>query len=150
MTIQNLWLACLERRASDLHLSAGAWAMLRLDGDLTPCTDHVLSHEDIQQILMGLMTSAQQEQFNQTLECDFSLDVPNLSRFRVNAFHQARGVSVVFRVIPNQVPTLRALHAPAHVAELVSRPRGLVLVTGPTGSGKSTTLAALIDELNQT
>jgi twitching motility protein PilT len=99
---------------------------------------------------MDIMSLAQQTQLRQTHECDFSFDVPALSRFRVNVFEQARGVSAVFRVIPHIVPSLDSLHAPVAFADLLHRTRGLVLVTGATGSGKSTTLAAMVHALNQT
>jgi twitching motility protein PilT len=123
--------------------------VLRVDGDLIALNDVALFHDDIHASLMTIMSSAQQLQFSQSHECDFSLDVSDVSRFRVNVFQQARGVSAVFRVIPHVIPSLQSLHAPALLTELMQRPRGLVLVTGPTGSGKSTTLAAMVDALNQ-
>jgi twitching motility protein PilT len=150
MNLQNLLQQCVERRASDLHLSSGAPAMLRVDGDLIALSDGVLSHDDIHPALMSIMSSAQQAGFIQTLECDFAFELANVSRFRVNVFHQARGVSAVFRVIPHHIPSLQSLQAPAIFSELMQRTRGLVLVTGPTGSGKSTTLAAMLHALNQT
>jgi twitching motility protein PilT len=150
MTLENLWHQCLAQRASDLHLSSGAPPMLRVDGHLLALPDEPLVHEDLLLALMGIMSADQQTQFSQTHECDFSFDVPALSRFRVNVFAQARGVSAVFRVIPHDTPSLGSLHAPAVFSELLTRTRGLVLVTGPTGSGKSTTLAAMVDAMNQT
>ena len=124
--------------------------MLRVDGHLQPLSDVLLSHDEIECALMSIMSSKQQAHFKERLECDFALALPDASRFRVNVFQQARGVSAVFRVVPHHIPSLHALHAPAIFSELVHRPRGLVLVTGPTGSGKSTTLAAMVDDLNQT
>ena len=150
MNLQDLLTQCVIRRASDLHLSSGVPPLLRWDGDLTRLADAPLRHEDLHLALMNMMTKTQQTQFGQNQECDFSLDVPDVSRFRVNVFQQARGVSAVFRVIPYDIPSLQALHAPVIFSELVHKPRGLVLVTGPTGSGKSTTLAAMVDVLNQT
>jgi twitching motility protein PilT len=149
MNIQDLLRQCVERRASDLHLSSGVPAMMRIDGDLAQVSAQVLSHEEIHQAVLGLMNPIQQEHFQQTMECDFSFEIPNVSRFRVNAFHQSRGVSVAFRGIPTRMPHLDELNAPAIFSEFVHSPRGLVLVTGPTGSGKSTTLAAMVDLLNQ-
>jgi len=149
MNIQAMLVQCIERRASDLHLSSGVPPMLRIDGDLKRMSDEVMQHDDIYQGLMEIMTPIQQTQFKDTMECDFSIEIPNVSRFRVNAFHQARGASVAFRGIPTRIPRLEELNAPAIFSEFVLSPRGLVLVTGPTGSGKSTTLAALVDLLNQ-
>ncbi len=150
MNLQNLLCLCITRCASDLHLSSGVAPVFRVDGDLIALNDVALSHDDIHASLMTIMSSAQQLQFSQSHECDFSLDVSDVSRFRVNVFQQARGVSAVFRVIPHVIPNLQSLHAPALLTELMQRPCGLVLVTGPTGSGKSTTLAAMVDVLNQT
>ena len=148
MNLQNLLRLCITRRASDLHVSSGVPAMLRVDGDLIPLSDQVLTHDDIYMALMSIMSSTQQSNFKNNLECDFSLDLADVSRFRVNAFQQTRGVSAVFRVIPHHIPSLEALHAPAIFSQLMQSPRGLVLVTGPTGSGKSTTLATLLHTLN--
>ncbi len=150
MNIQELLVQCIERRASDLHLSSGVPPMLRIDGDLARMSETPLSSDDIRQAVLGIMSPTQQTQFSETMECDFSFNIPNVSRFRVNAFHQARGVAVAFRGIPNRMPSLDELNAPPIFSEFVRSPRGLVLVTGPTGSGKSTTLAAMVDLLNQT
>ncbi len=150
MNLQNLLHECLAHRASDLHLSSGVPPKLRVDGHLVALSSQPLCQEELHLSLMNIMSLAQQTQLNQTHECDFSFEVPALSRFRVNVFEQARGVSAVFRVIPHVVPSLDSLHAPAAFAELLHRTRGLVLVTGATGSGKSTTLAAMIHTLNQT
>jgi len=149
MNIQELLVQCVERRASDLHLSSGVPPMLRIDGDLVRLSDLVLSHEEIHKAVLDIMTPTQQAHFSETMECDFSFEIPDVSRFRVNAFHQTRGVSVAFRGIPSRMPRLEELNAPAIFSDFVRSPRGLVLVTGPTGSGKSTTLAAMIDLLNQ-
>ena len=149
MNLQNLLGLCLSRRASDLHLSSGVPAMLRVDGNLIPLSDEVLTHDLIHSALMTIMSSTQQSTFKHRLECDFALDLAAVSRFRVNVFHQARGVSAVFRVIAHHIPSLQALRAPVIFSQLMHSPRGLVLVTGPTGSGKSTTLAAMLDALNQ-
>ena len=149
MNVQDLLTQCIARRASDLHLSSGVPPMLRIDGDLTRMSDEALSSDEIHSAVVGIMSPPQQAQFRDTLECDFSFDIPDVSRFRVNAFHQARGVSVAFRGIPTRMPRLAELNAPDIFSEFVRSPRGLVLVTGPTGSGKSTTLAAMVDLLNQ-
>ena len=150
MNLQELLRLCITRRASDLHLSSGVPPLLRVDGDLMSCSDGAWMHDDIHAALMCVMTSAQQSQFIESQECDFSLDLADTARFRVNVFQQARGMSAVFRVIPHDIPHLQTLHAPALLAELMQKPHGLVLITGPTGSGKSTTLAAMVDALNQT
>ncbi len=150
MNLQNLLHECLAHRASDLHLSSGVSPMCRVDGALLALSSQPLCQEELHLALMDIMSLAQQTQLRQTHECDFSFDVPALSRFRVNVFEQARGVSAVFRVIPHIVPSLDSLHAPVAFADLLHRTRGLVLVTGATGSGKSTTLAAMVHALNQT
>ena len=149
MELSNLLLQCITRGASDLHLSSGMPPILRVNGDLVPLTDVPLTHEALHGALMTVMSSALQWQLTQTQTCDFSLDVPDVSRFRANVFQQSRGVSAVFRVIPHQMPSLQDLKAPDVLHQLVQSARGLVLVTGPTGSGKSTTLAAMVDALNQ-
>ena len=150
MHIQDLLTQRDQRRASDLHLSAGLPPMLRIDGSLRLESDQALTHEEIALALDSIMSPLQRAHFQQELECDFSFEVPGVSRFRVNAFHQIRGISVAFRTIPSRIPSLQDLGAPAIFSDFALRPRGLVLVTGPTGSGKSTTLAAMIHELNKT
>ena len=149
MQIDELLRQSIAMRASDLHLSAGLPAMVRVDGDLQRLDEHVLAHADILQAVEALMKPAQREHFRATLECDFSYEVPDLSRFRVNAYHQTRGVSAAFRGIPERIPSLDQLNAPEQFKAFAQRPRGLVLVTGPTGSGKSTTLAGMVNEINQ-
>ena len=150
MQIQKMLTQAVQKRASDLHLSAGLPPMLRIDGSLQAASDQVLTHERIAAAMADIMGPHQREHFEQTLEADFSYEVPGVSRFRVNAYQQIRGMSVAFRAIPNKVPSLADLQAPEVFTDFALRPRGLVLVTGPTGSGKSTTLAAMIHELNRT
>mgnify|MGYP000249316824 FL=1 len=150
MQIQKMLTQAVQKRASDLHLSAGLPPMLRIDGSLQAASDQVLTHERIAAAMADIMGPHQREHFEQTLEADFSYEVPGVSRFRVNVFHQIRGISVAFRAIPSRIPSLQDLGAPAIFSDFATRPRGLVLVTGPTGSGKSTTLAAMIHELNRT
>ncbi|MEY4439234.1 MAG: twitching motility protein [Pseudomonadota bacterium] len=150
MNLQKLLQECLAQRASDLHLASGSPPNLRVDGHLVAMSDVSLVHEELHQALLGIMPLAQQAVFKLAHECDFSFDVPTLSRFRVNVFMQVRGVSAVFRVIAHDIPSLENLHVPAVLHELAQRTHGLVLVTGATGSGKSTTLAAMVNALNQT
>ena len=148
--IAQLLTASLSQRASDLHLSSGLAPMIRVDGELKKLTSEALSNIDIMSSLQGIMSEAQWLRFAQLMECDFSFEIPGLSRFRVNAFQQTRGASVAFRAIPHRIPNLEDLSAPSIFSQFASRPRGLVIVSGPTGSGKSTTLAAMVDYLNQT
>jgi twitching motility protein PilT len=149
MNLLELLGQALHRQASDLHLSAGLPPMLRVHGDIVPMDLPALSAAEVDDLLRQAMTPAQRDFFATTLELDFALELPGLSRYRVNAFRQSRGAAAVFRPIAAQVPQLEALGAPAVLAELALRPRGLVLVTGPTGSGKSTTLAAMLDFYNR-
>lgn len=150
MNLSNLLLQCITRDASDLHLSSGTPPMLRVNGDLIPMNEAVCVRDDLHAALMTHMSSHQQAQFTQSHECDFSLELSEVARFRVNVFMQARGLSAVFRVIPQSIPSLDDLDAPRVLRDLLDRSSGLVLVTGPTGSGKSTTLAAMIHWLNET
>ena len=140
----------VSRNASDLHLSAGVAPMIRVDGEIERIDKVKLTHDDVHSMVDGIMDDKQREDFESLLQTDFSFEVPELARFRVNAFRQNRGSAAVFRTIPAEVPTLDDLGAPAIFRELSSHSRGLVLVTGPTGSGKSTTLAAMIDFINDT
>ncbi|SPJ35320.1 type IV pilus twitching motility protein PilT [Kushneria phyllosphaerae] len=148
MDITELLAFTAKQGASDLHLSAGLPAMMRVDGEIRRLNVPALEHEDVERLLMAVMSEAQQQNFKEALELDFSVEVPGVSRFRVNAFHQDRGVAGVFRTIPSHVPSLESLGLGEVFRRLASCPHGLVLVTGPTGSGKSTTLAAMVDHIN--
>uniref|UniRef100_Q31ET1 Pilus retraction ATPase PilT n=1 Tax=Hydrogenovibrio crunogenus (strain DSM 25203 / XCL-2) TaxID=317025 RepID=Q31ET1_HYDCU len=150
MDITQLLEFSVQHKASDLHLSAGTAPMLRSDGDIRRIDLPELDAKTIQEMLYEIMSKPQQEQLETALEIDFSYELPHIARFRVNIFQQNRGLSAVFRTIPNQVMTLEELNAPEILKEIAQTPRGIVLVTGPTGSGKSTTLAAMIDFINET
>jgi twitching motility protein PilT len=150
MDLTALLTTALARQASDLHLAAGMPPMLRVHGQIEALDWPVQSQTDVAALLSQVMTAQQREVFAQTLELDLAWTHAALGRFRVNAFMQSRGAAAVFRCIPAAVPALASLGAPAVLAELALRPRGLVLVTGPTGSGKSTTLAAMVDFYNRT
>ena len=143
------WLAtCVTRQASDLHLSSGLPPLMRLHGHIHRLSETVLESEVIQAMLHSVMSDTLCKEFAQAWEVDFSCDMPPLGRFRVNAFHQTRGVAAVIRVIPTHIPSLIEIQAPAIVTTLLGQSSGLILVTGPTGSGKSTTLAAMVDHIN--
>lgn len=150
MELTELLTTAIHRHASDLHLSAGLPPMLRVHGEMTPLDLPAMDAGQLDDLLAQGMSRPQHDDFVQSLELDFALDVPGLARFRVNAFQHSRGAGAVFRSIPSVVPILETLGAPVIVAELALKPRGLVLVTGPTGSGKSTTLAAMVDFYNRT
>jgi twitching motility protein PilT len=140
----------LSREASDLHLSAGERPKLRVDGEITNASvDQVLAPKDTLTLAYSVLTETQKKRFEQEDELDFSFGIQNLARFRGNVFKQRGCVSMVVRMIPFNVLTFEELHLPAITATLAERPRGMVLVTGPTGSGKSTTLAAMIDKINR-
>lgn len=139
----------VKNKASDLHLSAGMPPMLRVHGEMKKVQLPVMEEKQVHEMLYEIMNDVQRKVFEENLECDFSFEVPNLARFRVNAFKQNRGTGAVFRTIPSKVLTLEQLNAPKIFSELMSKPKGLILVTGPTGSGKSTTLAGMIDYYNE-
>jgi len=140
----------IEREASDLHISAGERPKIRIDGDIVPSRiEYVLTPKDTLQIAYSVLTETQKKRFEMEDELDFSFGIQNLARFRGNAFKQRGCVSMVVRQIPFQVKTFEQLQLPAIVAKMAEKPRGLILVTGPTGSGKSTTLAAMIDKINR-
>jgi twitching motility protein PilT len=148
MDISELLAFSVKNKASDLHLSAGLPPLIRVHGDMRRINVPALSHEDVHAMLYDIMSDAQRKAYDEHLEVDFSFDLTGLARFRVNAFNQDRGAAAVIRTIPSRVQSLEELQAPAVFADLAMRPRGLVLVTGPTGSGKSTTLAAMVDHVN--
>lgn len=150
MDIEELLVFSQKQGASDLHLSAGLPPIIRVDGDIRRIDLPQLSKEDVNAMLSTLMNDKQKAEFEKTLEADFSFEVPNVARFRVNAFHQNRGTGAVLRTIPSKVLTMEDLGMGKVFKDVSDKPRGLVLVTGPTGSGKSTTLAAMIDYLNDT
>lgn len=148
MEIAELLGFTVKNKSSDLHLSAGLPPMIRVDGDLRKINVPALEHKDVIKIIYDIMNDKQRKEYEEHLETDFSFEIPNLSRFRVNAFTQARGAGAVFRTIPSKIVTMEDLHLPSIFKDMASFPKGLVLVTGPTGSGKSTTLAAMIDFIN--
>ncbi len=148
MDITELLAFSVKNKASDLHISSGLPPMIRVDGDVRRINLPQLDHKTVHSLVYDIMNDKQRKDFEEFLETDFSFELPGIARFRVNAFNQNRGASAVFRTIPSQVLTLEELSAPGIFKELSMRPRGLVLVTGPTGSGKSTTLAAMVDYVN--
>jgi twitching motility protein PilT len=149
MDIAELLAFSVKNKASDLHLSAGLPPMIRVHGDVRRINVPALEHKDVHGMVYDIMNDSQRKVYEETLEVDFSFEIPNLARFRVNAFNQNRGAGAVFRTIPSKVLTLEQLNAPKIFAEIAKFPRGLVLVTGPTGSGKSTTLAAMVNDVNE-
>jgi twitching motility protein PilT len=148
MDIAELLAFSVKHNASDLHLSSGLPPMIRVDGDIRRINVPALEHKVVHALVYDIMNDKQRKDFEEFLETDFSFEIPGLARFRVNAFNQARGASAVFRTIPSKVLTLEDLGCPQTFKDIVDVPRGLVLVTGPTGSGKSTTLAAMMDYKN--
>ena len=147
----EILLDVVERKASDLHLTAGAPPMLRQRGRLVALENYPrLTPEDTREFIYSILTTEQRRRLETDLQLDFAYVVPGRARFRVNAYFQRGAVAAAFRLIPSEIVPIDSLGLPPIVHELTRRPRGLVLVTGPTGSGKSTTLAAMIDEINQT
>jgi len=149
MDITELLAFTVKNNASDLHLSAGLPPMIRVDGDIHRINVPAIDAKEMSDLVYSTMNDHQRRDFEAELEVDFSYNIPGLARFRVNAYHQDRGTGAAFRVIPNEIWTLEDLQAPAVFKEIIDVSRGLVLVTGPTGSGKSTTLAAMVDHLNK-
>lgn len=150
MDITQLLSFSVQQKASDLHLSAGMPPILRTDGEIRRVDMPSLDKEAMQQLVYDVMNDAQRQKFEADFEVDFSFEIPKVARFRVNVFLQNRGIGAVFRTIPSEVLSLEDLHAPDIFKDIANTPRGIVLVTGPTGSGKSTTLAAMVDYINQT
>src|SRR3954462_6387932 len=140
----------IERGASDLHVTAGERPMMRIDGDIQRSSiDYVMQPKDTLQLAYSVLTENQKKRFEMEDELDFSFGIQNLARFRGNCFKQRGCVAMVIRQIPFNIKTFNDLGLPKVIADLSDKPRGLVLVTGPTGSGKSTTLAAMIDKINK-
>ena len=150
MDISELLAFSVKNKASDLHLSAGLPPMIRVHGDVRRINLPPLEHKDVHGMIYDIMNDGQRKAYEEMLECDFSFAIPGLARFRVNAFNQERGASAVLRTIPSKIMSLEELNCPRIFADLALKPRGLVLVTGPTGSGKSTTLAAMVNHVNET
>ncbi len=149
MDITELLGFSVKNRASDLHLSAGLPPMIRVDGDIRRINVPPLDHKTVYGLIYDIMKDKQRKSFEEFFETDFSFEIPNLARFRVNAFNHNRGAGAVFRTIPSVVLTLEDLGCPPVFKTIADVPRGIVLVTGPTGSGKSTTLAALLNYKNE-
>ena len=150
MDIGELLAFGVKNRASDLHLSAGLPPMIRVDGDVRRINVPALDHTTVHDLVYDIMNDKQRKDYEEFLECDFSFEIPGLARFRVNAFNQNRGAGAVFRTIPSEILSLEDLKAPETFKGIADYPRGVVLVTGPTGSGKSTTLAAMVNHKNET
>ena len=149
MDISDLLAFSVKNKASDLHLSAGLPPMIRVHGDVRKINVPAMDHTQVHDMVYDIMNDGQRKRYEETLECDFSFEIPNLARFRVNAFNHNRGSGAVFRTIPSKILTLEQLNCPAIFKDICNTPRGIVLVTGPTGSGKSTTLAAMVDYINE-
>ncbi|MDX5440181.1 MAG: type IV pilus twitching motility protein PilT [Alteromonadaceae bacterium] len=150
MDITELLAFSAKQGASDLHLSAGLPPMIRVDGDVRRINLPPMEHKEVHGLIYDIMNDKQRKDYEEFLETDFSFEVPGVARFRVNAFNQNRGAGAVFRTIPSKVLTMEDLGMGQVFKDISSVPRGLVLVTGPTGSGKSTTLAAMMDYINDT
>ncbi len=148
MDVAELLAFSVKNNASDLHLSAGLPPMIRVDGDVRRINVPALDNKTVQNMLYDIMNDKQRKDFEENLETDFSFEIPGLARFRVNVFNHNRGVGGVFRTIPSTILSLEELGCPEVFKEIAEYPRGIVLVTGPTGSGKSTTLAAMLDYKN--
>jgi len=149
MEISELLAFSVKNKASDLHLSAGLPPMIRVHGDIRRINVPALNNQEVRAMVYDIMSDSQRKQYEAQLEVDFSFELRDVARFRVNAFNQERGAGAVFRTIPSVVLTLEQLEAPKIFKDIADTPRGIVVVTGPTGSGKSTTLAAMVDYVNE-
>jgi twitching motility protein PilT len=149
VSVHKLLAFSLQKGASDLHLSAGLPPLMRLNGEMARLDVPAIAADELKAMLYEVMTKDQQQRYEESQDFDFAIEVPNSGRFRVNMFVQARGPAAAFRAIPTVVPSLADMGLPAVLADLAMKERGLILVTGPTGSGKSTTLAAMVDHINQ-
>ena len=148
MEISDLLTFAVKNKASDLHLSAGLPPMIRVNGEVRRINVPAMDNTQVRAMIYDVMSDAQRKAYEEFLETDFSFALPGVARFRVNAYNQERGASAAFRTVPSKVLTLEELEAPRSFKEISDQPRGIVLVTGPTGSGKSTTLAAMLDYVN--
>lgn len=150
MDISKLLTFAVQNGASDLHLTAGMPPVIRVDGDIRRVDAPAMDHKTVHALIYEIMNDKQRKDYEEFFETDFSFEIPGLARFRVNAFNQNRGAAAVFRTIPAEVMTMEQLAMGKVFEQIASYPRGLVVVTGPTGSGKSTTLAAMMDYINDT
>ena len=150
MDISELLAFVVKNKASDLHLSSGLPPMIRVHGDIKRINLPAMDHKDVHGMIYDIMNDGQRKFYEENLECDFSFAIPGLARFRVNAFVQNRGAGAVMRTIPSKILSLADLKCPKIFEQIADQPRGVVLVTGPTGSGKSTTLAAMVNHKNET
>jgi twitching motility protein PilT len=150
MTLQEFLKKIVEKGASDMHIKVSRPPLMRLRGDLVPFENvPPLTNDDVRALIQSITTPEQQKKLQAEKELDFSFYVDGLARFRGNVFHQRGLLSAVFRIIPTQIPTVQSLGLPPVLSELVTRPQGLFFVTGPTGSGKTTTLASLVQFVNE-
>ncbi len=149
MNIVELLAFVVKNKASDLHLSAGMPPMIRVNGEIRRINLPAMEHKAVHSMVYDIMNDSQRKYYEEYLECDFSFSIPNLARFRVNVFNTQRGAASVMRTIPSKVLSLEDIKAPKIFSEIAKQSRGVVLVTGPTGSGKSTTLAAMINDINE-
>ncbi|MFT6088060.1 MAG: twitching motility protein PilT [Glaciecola sp.] len=150
MDITELLAFSVKNKASDLHLSAGLPPIIRVDGEMRKLNVPALEHKEVHALIFEIMNDKQRKEYEENLETDFSFEVKDLSRFRVNAFVQNRGAAAVLRTIPSEILSLDEIGAPQIFKEIINQPTGIILVTGATGSGKSTTLAAMVDHINST
>ena len=149
-TLNELLIEAIEQKASDVHVTVGMPPLMRVNGELVKMRDYVLKPEHTAYICLGMLNDRQKEILEEKGEVDFSYGIPNVSRFRVNIYRQRKSLTAAIRIIMTSIPTIDSLKLPPILKELAMKPRGLILVTGPTGSGKSTTLAAMVDYVNNT
>jgi twitching motility protein PilT len=149
-TIDDLFRLMVEQKASDLHVTSGAPPYLRIHGDMTPLNYRQLTSQDVQGLIFEILNEKQKKAFIEKWELDFAYVLDGVGRFRCNIYMQRKGLGAVFRTIPEKIKTAQELNLPQSILDLVDADRGLILVTGPTGSGKSTTLAAMIQHINST
>ncbi len=149
-SLEQLLKSIKDYNASDLHLNVNSEPMLRIDGRLTPLNLPKLAKEDTIELCYSVLTEKQKSEFEENLELDFSFEIPKVARFRANYYYERENVAAAFRIIPKRPLTLNELNAPTIFKKIIKKEKGLILVTGPTGSGKSTTLAAMINEINET